>query len=251
MKRIKRFNESVTVNPINSLENEILDILQDSFLDETIPVEVGFSPAYMTEGTIKKRESVYVTIGNQDSSAARPRKASEYISLKDKMDDLKRLVSWAKTENLYFEEIKIYGVLNVESGYVNNRQIVIKDIDTFDPDHMKYVGIGISGQYPNSSEKFGSIELSLVNYGWQTSHSLNYGGSISKEILQEYYFEDMNKMTHFISGAMGVFESQDHHPHYFNWSGKKLLISLTTHSSGGVTQKDWDVVTQLNTLLKD
>jgi 4a-hydroxytetrahydrobiopterin dehydratase len=238
MKRIKRFNESVTVNPINSLENEILDILQDSFLDETIPVEVGFSPAYMTEGTIKRRESVYVTIGNQDSSAARPRKVSEYISLKDKLDDLKRLVSWAKTENLYFEELKIYGVLNVESGYVNNRQIVIKDIDTFDPN--------VSLQYPNSSEKYGLISLSLVNYGWQTSHSLNYGGVISTQILQEYTFEDMNKMTHFISGAMGVFESQDHHPHYFNWSGNKLLISLKTHSSGGVTQKDWDVASQLD-----
>lgn len=234
MKRIKRFNESATDNPINSLESEILDILQDSFLDESIPVEVGFSPAYMTEGTIKKRESVYVTIGNQDSSAARPRKASEYISLKDKLDDLKRLVSWAKTENLYLKEFKLYSVLNVEDGSVNGREIVIKDIDTYDT---------------NSSEKFGSIELSLVNYGWQTSHSLNYGGSISKEILQEYTFEDMNKMTQFISGAMVVFEGQNHHPHYFNWSGSKLLISLKTHSSDGVTQKDWDVAVELDNLI--
>ena len=241
MKRIKRFNESATENPINSLESEILDILQDSFLDESIPVEVGFSPAYMTEGTIKRRESVYVVIGNQDSSAARPRKASEYISLKDKMDDLKRLVSWAKTENLYLKELKIYGVLNVEDGYVNNREIVINDIDTFDPN--------VSLQYPNSSEKFGLISLSLVNYGWQTSHSLNYGGVISTQILQEYTFEDMNKMTNFISGAMKVFEGQDHHPHYFNWSGSKLLISLKTHSSGGVTQKDWDVAAELDNLL--
>ena len=241
MKRIKRFNESATANPINSLESEILDILQDSFLDESIPVEVGFSPAYMTEGTIKRRESVYVTIGNQDSSAARPRKASEYISLKDKMDDLKRLVSWAKTENLYLKELKIYGVLNVEDGSVNNREIVIKDIDTFDPN--------VSLQYPNSSEKYGLISLSLVNYGWQTSHSLNYGGVISTQILQEYTFEDMNKMTQFISGAMKVFEGQDHHPHYFNWSGSKLLISMKTHSSDGVTQKDWDVASQLDNLI--
>jgi len=240
MKRIKRFNESATENPINSLESEILDILQDSFLDESIPVKVQFSPAYMTEGTIKRRQSVYVTIGNSNSSAARPRKVSEYISLKDKFNDLKRLVSWAKTENLHFEEFKIYGVLNVEEGYVNNREIIIKDIDTFDPN--------VSLQYPNSSEKYGLIQLSLINYGWQTSHSLNYGGVISTQILQEYTFEDMNKMTQFISGAMGVFEGQNHHPHYFNWSGSKLLISLKTHSSGGVTQKDWDVAVELDNL---
>jgi 4a-hydroxytetrahydrobiopterin dehydratase len=236
MKRIKRFNENLNLSDLNSLESEILDILQDSFLDESIPVKVGFSPAYMTEGTIKKRQSVYVVIGNNTSSTIYPRKASEYISLKDKFEDLKRLVSWAKTENLYLKEFKLYSVLNVEEGSVNGREIVIKDIDTYDT---------------NSSEKFGSIELSLINYGWQTSHSLNYGGSISTQILQEYYFEDMNKMTHFISGAMGVFESQDHHPHYFNWSGNKLLISLKTHSSGGVTQKDWDVASQLDNLLKD
>ena len=241
MKRIKRFNENLNLSNLNSLESEILDILQDSFLDESIPVEVGFSPAYMTEGTIKRRESIYVVIGNQDSSAARPRKASEYISLKDKMDDLKRLVSWAKTENLYLKELKIYGVLNVEDGSVNNREIVIKDIDTFDPN--------VSLQYPNSSEKFGLISLSLVNYGWQTSHSLNYGGVISTQILQEYTFEDMNKMTNFISGAMKVFEGQDHHPHYFNLSGSKLLISMKTHSSGGVTQKDWDVAVELDNLI--
>jgi pterin-4a-carbinolamine dehydratase len=48
---------------------------------------------------------------------------------------------------------------------------------------------------------------------------------------------------------MKVFESQNHHPHYFNWNGDKLLISLKTHSSGGVTQKDWDVASQLDNLL--
>jgi pterin-4a-carbinolamine dehydratase len=239
MKHLKKFNESV--NTINYLKTEILDILQDSFLDESIPVEVQFSPAYMTEGTIKKRQSVYVTIGNSDSSAARPRKTSEYISLKDKLEDLKRLVNWAKTENLYLKEFKLYSVLNVESGSVNRREIVIKDIDNFDPD--------VSLHYPNSSEKFGYIELSLVNYGWQTSHSLNYGGDISTQILQEYTFEDMNRMTQFISGAMKVFEAQNHHPHYFNWSGSKLLISLKTHSSDGVTQKDWDVAVELDNLI--
>lgn len=244
MKHLKKFNESATDNPINSLESEILDILQDSFLDESIPVKVKFSPAYMTEGTIKRRQSVTVSIGNTNSSTGRPMKASEYISLKDKLEDLKRLVSWAKTENLYLSEFKLYGVLNVEDGsLMNNKEIVIKDIDTFDP--------GVSLHYPKSAEKFGLIVLVLMNYGWQTSHSLNYGGEISTQILQEYYFEDMNKMTQFISGAMGVFESQNHHPHYFNWSGSKLLISLKTHSSDGVTQKDWDVASQLDKLLKN
>ena len=237
MKRIKRFNESATENPINSLESEILDILQDGFLDDNIPVKVEFSSAYIPHGTIVGRQSVYVSIGN---TFTRSRKKSEYISLKDKLEDLKRLVSWAKTENLYLKGFKLYGVLNVEDGSVNDREIVIKDIDTFDPN--------VSLHYPKSAEKFGSIALVLINHGWQTSHRLNYGGDISTQILQEYTFEDMNRMTQFISESMKVFEGQDHHPHYFNWSGSKLLISLKTHSSDGVTQKDWDVAVELDNL---
>lgn len=45
---------------------------------------------------------------------------------------------------------------------------------------------------------------------------------------------------------MKVFESHNHHPHYFHWSGSKLFISLKTHSSNSVTQKDWDVASQLD-----
>ena len=82
--------------------------------------------------------------------------------------------------------------------------------------------------------------------GWQTSHKLAYGDSITNQIVQEYQFDDMNKMTHFISESMKVFESQNHHPHYFHWNGNNLFISLKTHSSNSVTQKDWDVASALD-----
>lgn len=71
----------------------------------------------------------------------------------------------------------------------------------------------------------------------------------SDQLIREYTFDDMNQMTHFISESMKVFESQNHHPHYFHWNGNKLLISLKTHSSNSVTQKDWDVASQLDNLI--
>jgi len=169
MKHIKRFNESATENPLNYLKTEILDILQDSFLDNEIPVEVDL------------RQPAQVSV--------------------DK---------WDGNSNLHF---------------------------TGQSESKKY------------TEKYAHIIIRFENMGWQTSHKLAYGDPITNQILQEYKFEDMNRMTRFISGAMGVFESQNHHPHYFNWSGSKLLISLKTHSSDGVTQKDWDVATELDNLI--
>jgi pterin-4a-carbinolamine dehydratase len=234
MKYLKKFNESNS--PTNSLESEMLDILQDSFLDNDIPVKVKFIPAYIQDGSIKKRQSIIIRIGNPDHN----RKKSEYISLKDKFEDLKRLINWSKTENLTFLDFTIYGVLNVEGDNSVTREIIIKDIDNYNPN--------VSLHYPNASEKYGFIELAFGNSGWQTSHRLTFSDDITNQIIQEYTFTDMNQMTNFISESMRVFESQNHHPHCFNWNGDKLFISLMTHSSNSVTEKDWDVASQLDNL---
>jgi pterin-4a-carbinolamine dehydratase len=236
--KIKRFNESNS-NSINSIKDEILDLLRDSFLDNDILVNVSLSPAYIPHGSIRDRQSIYIDIGNPE----RNKKRNEYISLKDKVDDLKRLSNWAKTENLILKKMSIFGILNVEGDTAVTRQIDIENIDSFDPN--------ISLHYPKASEKYGFIQLIFENYGWQTSHRLNYGGDITNQIIQEYTFEDMNQMTNFISSSMKVFEGQNHHPHYFNWSGNKLFISLKTHSSDSITQKDLDVASKIDKLYYD
>jgi pterin-4a-carbinolamine dehydratase len=236
MKYLKRFNESNQVQT-NSIKSEILDLLRDSFLDNDIIVNVSLSPAYIPHGSIRDRQSIYINIGNPE----RNKKRNEYISLKDKVDDLKRLSNWAKTENLILKKMSIFGILNVEGDTAVTRQIDIENIDNFDPN--------ISLHYPKASEKYGFIQLTFENYGWQTSHSLNYGGDITNQIIQEYTFTDMNQMTNFISSSMKVFESNNHHPHYFHWNGNKLIIALKTHSDNSVTEKDWSVAAQLDNIV--
>jgi len=251
MKHIKRFNESATENPLNYLKTEILDILQDSFLDNEIPVEVDLrQPAQVRYDTIERRQSIYLYIGKGTNSVVRQNLSqNDYISLKDKWSDIKRLINWAKTENLILQDFKIYKVRASDGIYqpiITERQIDV-DVDKWDGNsNLHFTGQSESKKY---TEKYAHIIIRFENMGWQTSHKLAYGDPITNQILQEYKFEDMNRMTRFISGAMGVFESQNHHPHYFNWSGSKLLISLKTHSSDGVTQKDWDVATELDNLI--
>jgi 4a-hydroxytetrahydrobiopterin dehydratase len=232
MKHLEKFNESVGQDVVNSYKIHMLDILQDSFLDNDIPVEIKFHPASLSHLTIKERQSIDINIGNSE----RNKKWSEYIDLGDKVDDLKRLINWAKTENLQFLDLNIFGVLyvDVEISY-EGKKIDIENIDAWKPE---------------DGQKYGFIQLRLQNNGWQTSHRLSSSyGDITNQIVQEYIFKDLNEMTNFISQSMKVFESNNHHPNYLNWAGNKLLISLKTHSANSVTQKDWDVASRLDDLL--
>jgi len=231
MRYIKKFNESVTDNPLNYLKSEILDILQDSFLDNEIPVEVDLrQPAQVRYDTIERRQSIYLYIGNGANSVTRQNLSqNDYISLKDKWNDIKRLINWAKTENL--------------QPIITERQIDV-DVDKWDGNsNLHFTGQSESKKY---TEKYAHIIIRFENMGWQTSHKLAYGDPITNQIVQEYSFYNTNEMTHFISQSMKIFESLNHHPNYFHWSGSKLFISLKTQSSNSVTQKDWDVASALD-----
>lgn len=244
MKRIKRFNESVN-NPLNYLKEEIIDILQDSFLDNGIPVNVKFHDAriinngYDTSFNITNREYISIEIG--DNRVNLPR--NEYFTLNDKWEDIKQLFNWSKTENLILKSFNIYNIISSENGsnYVSRTTSKMENVDI-----NKWTGSGFT---PGYTEKYGYMIIYFENMGWQTSHEFRYGTSINNQIVQEYEFKDMNQMTNFISESMKVFETQNHHPHYFHWRGSKLLISLKTHSSDSVTQKDWDVASQLDNLI--
>lgn len=248
MRYIKKFNESVTDNPLNYLKSEILDILQDSFLDNEIPVEVDLrQPAQVRYDTIERRQSIYLYIGKGANSVTRQNLSqNDYISLKDKWNDIKRLINWAKTENLILKDFKIYKVMasdGIHQPIITERQIDV-DVDKWDGNsNLHFTGQSESKKY---TEKYAHIIIRFENMGWQTSHKLVYGDPITNQIVQEYAFYNINEMTNFISQSMKIFESLNHHPHYFHWSGSKIFISLKTKSSNSVTQKDWDVASALD-----
>ncbi len=239
MRYIKKFNESATENPLNYLKTEILDILQDSFLDNEIPVEVDLrQPAQVRDDTIERRQSIYLYIADLSQG--------DYISLKDKWSDIKRLIYWAKTENLILKEFRIYKIMasdGIHQSIITERQINV-DVDKWDGNsNLHFTGQTESKKY---TEKYAHIVIRFENMGWQTSHKLAYGDPITNQIVQEYTFYNVNEVTNFISESMKVFENLNHQPNYFHWSGSKLFISLKTQSSNSVTQKDWDVASALD-----
>jgi len=73
-----------------------------------------------------------------------------------------------------------------------------------------------------------------------------------EQVLEETFnFKDIYEAIEFIKKSCDVFNELDHHPDYFCLEGKKVTIKTTTHSEGGVTEKDYEVVDSLKSLVKD
>jgi 4a-hydroxytetrahydrobiopterin dehydratase len=70
-------------------------------------------------------------------------------------------------------------------------------------------------------------------------------------LTEEFNFKDIYEATEFMRKALNLFNLMDHHPDYFCLEGKKITIKITTHSQGGVTYKDHEVVDRLRWLIKD
>jgi len=68
-------------------------------------------------------------------------------------------------------------------------------------------------------------------------------------IEKEFQFLNFVKAFEFMTQVAVVAEEQKHHPEWKNVYNK-LQVRLTTHDSGGVTDKDFDLALALEQLLK-
>ena len=68
------------------------------------------------------------------------------------------------------------------------------------------------------------------------------------EIQKKYKFEDFKSALAFVNKVGDLAEAADHHPDVeFGWG--KAKIELSTHSEGGVTEKDIALATQIEGLV--
>ena len=74
------------------------------------------------------------------------------------------------------------------------------------------------------------IEKKLTELpGWKLS---------GKKICKEFQFKDFNETFAFMTRVALKAEKMDHHPEWFNVYNK-LKVELTTHDTGGLTEKDF------------
>ncbi|HEX2786896.1 MAG TPA: 4a-hydroxytetrahydrobiopterin dehydratase [Ignavibacteria bacterium] len=69
-------------------------------------------------------------------------------------------------------------------------------------------------------------------YGWQYVEN-----SLKKTFKTKGFPQTMG----FISAVGALCQAQDHHPDYGTFKYQEVALSFSTHSEGGVTQKDLDI----------
>lgn len=65
------------------------------------------------------------------------------------------------------------------------------------------------------------------------------------KIERKFEFDDFLAAIAFINRIAPLAEEADHHPELFNVYNR-VEIELTTHDSGGITQKDFDLATAID-----
>ena len=70
---------------------------------------------------------------------------------------------------------------------------------------------------------------------------------LNGKLHREYRFPDFTHAFGFMAAAATAIEKMDHHPEWSNVYGS-VVIDLSTHDSGGVTQLDLDLAVILESL---
>jgi 4a-hydroxytetrahydrobiopterin dehydratase len=76
--------------------------------------------------------------------------------------------------------------------------------------------------------------------GW----ALDEGG----RLVKEYVFKNFSHVILFASAVGHLAERADHHPDLFIHDYKHLKISLMSHDVGGITERDFDLIGQIDGL---
>ncbi|HEX4010864.1 MAG TPA: 4a-hydroxytetrahydrobiopterin dehydratase [Solirubrobacteraceae bacterium] len=61
------------------------------------------------------------------------------------------------------------------------------------------------------------------------------------EIVREWRFGDFGEAIAFVNRVADIAEEANHHPDIFVHGWNKVKLSLTNHSAGGLTEKDFEM----------
>jgi 4a-hydroxytetrahydrobiopterin dehydratase len=71
--------------------------------------------------------------------------------------------------------------------------------------------------------------------------------ALNNKLHKEFEFNDFNQAFGFMTRAAMHIEKMNHHPEWFNVYNK-IIVDLTTHDAGGITQNDINLAKILNSL---
>ena len=92
-----------------------------------------------------------------------------------------------------------------------------------------------------------SLELEVLNDKLQNLKDWKFE---QNTIVKEFKLKDFKTALNFVNNIGDEAEKADHHPEIFIHSWNKVKITLSTHSEGGVTEKDIALADKIEKLKK-
>ncbi len=80
--------------------------------------------------------------------------------------------------------------------------------------------------------------------------SLNGWIYVNNSISKQFDFKDFIEAVSFVNSIALEAEKMDHHPDILIHSWNKVKINISTHSAGGVTEKDFQLAKKIQERLK-
>jgi 4a-hydroxytetrahydrobiopterin dehydratase len=68
------------------------------------------------------------------------------------------------------------------------------------------------------------------------------------QIVKQFQFKDFAEALNFVNKAGAESEKMNHHPDIFIHSWNKVKITISTHSEGGITKKDFQLAEKIEGL---
>jgi 4a-hydroxytetrahydrobiopterin dehydratase len=72
---------------------------------------------------------------------------------------------------------------------------------------------------------------------------------VDKSIVKIFKTKNFPQTMALVIGICGLCQQQDHHPDYLTLKYAEVKVSFSTHTAGGITQKDINIAKDIDTLL--
>jgi 4a-hydroxytetrahydrobiopterin dehydratase len=70
----------------------------------------------------------------------------------------------------------------------------------------------------------------------------------NQKIEKEYLLKDFSDALGFVNKVGQIAEAMDHHPDILMHSWNKVKISVSTHSENGITKKDFELASKIESI---
>ncbi len=92
--------------------------------------------------------------------------------------------------------------------------------------------------------------MPLLNQDEITKNLSSLSGWVQegKQIAMQFQFKDFTEALGFVNKVGTEAEKMDHHPDIFIHSWNKVKITISTHSEGGITKKDFQLAEKIEGL---